>query len=285
VPVAVQTTLRRSFASNRQMRTCSIISAVALLTAAPDAAPAQRPGAAAEVVIIGTIHGETPKFTVDTLLGILDRVGPAVILVELDSSFLDSSSRIRPEFQAISLENVAVTRYSARTGTPLLPYELEGRNREYEQRDYFGRQRRLSATIEQLDRQGAFVPEAKGLLRELDDLSAVRDAIGADRAVVINSAASDTAIRRKQEYSYVGLRRIIELTPGLSDFADFWRWADEFWTRRNETMRTNIARIAAKFPGRRIVVMCGYEHRYYLRSLLRQDEAAGRLRLREYWEY
>ena len=251
----------------------------------PAAAPAQETGAAAEVVVVGTVHAATPRYSVDTLLAILDRVRPAVILVELDSSFFDDSSRIRPEYQSISLENAAVTRLSARTATPLRPYDIEGRNRTYEQHDYFARQRRLSETISRLDGQGALVPEAKGLLRELDDLSAIRDAIGADRPVVINSAASDAAIRLKQEYSYAGLRRIIELSPGLADFADFWKWADEFWTRRSETMHANIVRIAADFPGRQVVVICGYEHRYYLRSLLRQDDAAGRLKLREYWEY
>ena len=252
---------------------------------APVTARAQGTGAPAEVVVVGTVHNATPKFSVDTLLGILDRVRPAVILVELDSSFFDDSSRIRPEYQAVSLENVAVTRFSARTGTPLRPYDIEGRNRTYQQQDYFARQRRLSEAVGQADDRGSLVPEAKGLLRELDDLSAIRDAIGADRAGVINSAASDTAIKRKQEYSYAGLRRIIELSPGLAEFADFWRWADEFWTRRNETMRANIVRIAALFPGRRVVVICGYEHRYYVRSLLRQDEVAGRLTLREYWDY
>ena len=138
---------------------------------------------------------------------------------------------------------------------------------------------------ELLDRRGAFGAEAKGLLRELHDLSAIRDAIGADRALVINSATSDTAIRLKQEYSYAGLRRIIELSPGLADFADFQQWAAEFWTQRNETMDANIVRIAALFPGQRVAVICGYEHRYYLRSLLRNDETAGRLKLREYWNY
>ena len=251
----------------------------------PAAARAQGTNAPPEVVVVGTVHAATPRYSVDTLLAILDRVRPAVILVELDSSFFDDSSRIRAEYQGISMENAAVTRFSARTATPLRPYDVEGRNRTYEQHDYFARQRRMSQTIAQLDGQGALVPEAKGLLRELDDLSAIRDAIGADRAVVINSAASDTAIRQKQEYSYAGLRRIIELSPGLSGFADFWKWADEFWTLRNETMRANIVRVAAEFPARRVVVICGYEHRYYVRSLLRQDDAAGRLRLREYWEY
>jgi hypothetical protein len=262
---------------------------LALLTMATacvtGAALAQGPAAPAEVVVVGTVHAATPKFSVDTLLGVLGRVRPAVILVELDSSFFDDSMRLRPEYQAISLENVAVTRFATRTGTPLLPYDIEGRNREYERQDYFARQRQLNQTIGQLDDRGAFDAEAKGLLRELDDLSAVRDAIGADRAVVINSAASDTAIKEKQTYSYAGLRRVIALTPGLADYAEFWKRADEFWVRRNETMRANIARIAARYAGRRVVVICGYEHRYYLRALLRQDESAGRLTLHEFWEY
>jgi len=261
--------------------------AVAAIAAAgvPAAARAQTAGAPAEVVVIGTVHSPTPAYSGDSLLAILERLRPAVILVELDSTFFDDSSRLRPEFRAISMENAAASRYAERTGTPLWPYDVAGRNQEYERHDYFNRQRQMSQAIGRLDGQHGLGPEAQGLLRELDEVSALRDAIGADRPRVINSAAADSTIRLKQRYGYEGLARVIALTPALAEFTDFWGWAAAFWDRRNQAMRANIVRAAGRYPGRRIVVICGYEHRYYLRTLLREDDAAGRLGLREYWEY
>ena len=121
-------------------------------------------------------------------------------------------------------------------------------------------------------------------MRELDDLDNLRDAIGAETPRVINSAAADSVIRRKQEYAYAGLQRVIDLTPQLAEFSAFWQWAASFWRRRNEVMHASILREALRHPGERIVVICGYEHRYYLRALLAADAAAGRIALREYWE-
>ena len=233
--------------------------AAAVAVVAPPAARAQAP-APAEVVVVGTVHSETPVYTGDSL-------------------------RLRSEYRTISMENAAVSRYAERTGTPLRPYDIQGRNQEYQRHDYFNLQRRMSQAIGRLDDQHAFGAEAQGLLRELDDLSAIRDAIGADRPRVINSAASDTAIRHKQQAGSEGLARVLELTAPLAEYRDYWAWSSAFWIRRNEAMRANIVRAAAAHPGGRIVVICGYEHRYYLRTLLRDDDAAGRLKLREYWEY
>jgi hypothetical protein len=51
-------------------------------------------------------------------------------------------------------------------------------------------------------------------------------------------------------------------------------------------MIAHIRHYAAEFSGRRLVVLCGYEHRYYLRSHLydwREEPPA--YVVKEFWEY
>jgi len=50
-------------------------------------------------------------------------------------------------------------------------------------------------------------------------------------------------------------------------------------------MLRNIRRLASEFAGARIVVLCGFEHRYYLRSHLYDWQEEPGYRVREYWEY
>jgi hypothetical protein len=106
----------------------------------------------------------------------------------------------------------------------------------------------------------------------------------AERPEVINSAACDAAIELKQHYAFEGLARIVELTPELAEFKDFVKLSGDFWRRRNDAMVANILKRADEFAGKRIVVLCGLEHRYYLRSKLSERAAQGGIVVREFWE-
>jgi hypothetical protein len=40
----------------------------------------------------------------------------------------------------------------------------------------------------------------------------------------------------------------------------------EFWNTRNQTMAKNIIRVAERYPNKKIVVLTGFLHRYYIIS-------------------
>ena len=46
-------------------------------------------------------------------------------------------------------------------------------------------------------------------------------------------------------------------------------------------MARNIARYVVLYPGRRLVVLCGFNHRYYLRRELLKQQSKLPFRLRE----
>jgi hypothetical protein len=262
----------------RQSLIVLLIAAIGPVASAGDQKPT-------EMIVIGTVHKGTPNFTKDHLLRILERLNPAVILFEVDTSFIDKqTSQLLTQYRKLSLEAEAVTAFQDKFHVPLRPYDIEGRNRIYEQRHYFELQKELSEALGDLARQNKLGPEAKILFEEVAAAGRIVDALAQDRPEVINSTGCDAAIEHKHK-SLSHIRKIIELTPSLARFADHAQFTAEFWDKRNTTMAANILDQAKDFSGGRVVVLCGFEHRYYLRRLLKAAESKPGISLREFWSY
>jgi hypothetical protein len=189
------------------------------------------------------------------------------------------------KYRGVSLESKAATAYAKAAGARLRPFDIEGRNRFYQEHDYFNREMRLNREAGRLYAAGQLSAEARLLFEGLLSFSAVRDACGADRPEVFNSPACDLAVEKKHYYAFKGLGRIIELTPALKEMAPFWALADDFWARRNGEMVKNIVRHAKELRPRRAVVLTGFEHRAYLKKRLAERAAAEGFVLREYRDY
>lgn len=239
-----------------------------------------------EIVVISTVHNDTNYFKTETLVDILKKVNPDLILLEFDSSFFDSSFALLEKYQTISLESrAAATVMRQSSKIKVRPYDIEGRNKFYAEHNYFKSEAEFYGELSRLNDNNELSSEAKLLFEALISLSAIRDSCGAERPEVINSLACDTALEKKQDYSFKGIKRIIELTPALKKFDAFASLADDFWIRRNEEMVKNIIRYSKEFQGQRIVVLCGFEHRYYLRKRLKEQAAKEGFVLREYRDY
>lgn len=238
-----------------------------------------------EVVVIGTVHSPTARYTQETLEGLLKKIAPDLLLLEFDKSFFDNSFAILDKFKNVSMETKAVLAYQKTAKVGLRPYDIEGRNPFYQKHDYFNRETNLNQELGRLYSTNQLNAEAKAMLDSLFAVAQIRDACGQEGPSVINSGACDKAVEKKQYYAYKGIGKIIDLTPALKEHKAFWDLADAFWVRRNDEMVNNISRYAKEVAGKKVVVLCGYEHRYYLRTKLLERARAENFMLREYWEY
>jgi hypothetical protein len=69
--------------------------------------------------------------------------------------------------------------------------------------------------------------------------------------------------------------------PALSDLAAEFAFFRDEWQQRNQIMANKVASTARKHLSKRIVVLCGSEHRYILRELLSRQDAVC---LKEFYE-
>jgi hypothetical protein len=237
------------------------------------------------VVIVGTVHNGTNNFNVRALTGILERVKPDLILVELDSSFLTPSMLLKPEFQSISVENGAVTDYLQTHRVAIRPYDIEGRNGIYERHNYFHRQRDLSKALDQAERDSLLRGEAATLLDAIIRFDGISRAFASETPEVLNSTACDVAMESKQYYANEGMVDIVKSVSALKDFTEFVKFKRDFWIARNNTMVTKIMEWVKLLRPNTVVVLCGFEHRYYLLEALKKRSALDAFKLKEYWTY
>jgi hypothetical protein len=239
----------------------------------------------AKIIVMGTVHSSSDNFDPGKLAAIIDRIGPDLILVELDSSFFTPGMAFKPETIGLSLENKAVSIYLKDHKVPVRPYEIEGRNRIYQEHDYFRLQKELSAALKKAVQDSILVPEANTLLESLHRFDEISYTASLDHPGVFNSETCDRAMESKQFYAGEGLCRIVALTPSLAKFSEFCKFKHDFWVTRNNAMVDNIINRVREFHPKTVLVICGFEHRYYLRNGLREKSSREAILLKECWAY
>ncbi|MCJ7822703.1 MAG: DUF5694 domain-containing protein, partial [Armatimonadetes bacterium] len=181
-------------------------------------------------------------------------------------------------------ENAVADRAASALGAPLLPFDRENRDEHYAQTHYHEREERASASLE------AWLSQLAAHDSDSTDLRTARLAEHATNAQLdldhharpetINSPAYDHLIRIKHSLWDHILPALMADHPDHQQAARDFQFLRDEWTERNNIMTDNIAAIAAEYPGRRIAVLTGSEHRYLLRDLLTPNPA---ITLAEFW--
>src|SRR5690606_1691730 len=110
-----------------------------------------------------------------------------------------------------------------------------------------------------------------------------------------NNSKTDSIAEKRQYYQYQKLLEITNERPEFSEnyvtkpdgknisYKDGFKLMSKFWDLRNQTMAKNIYDIVEKYPNKKIVVLTGFLHRYYLIKQLRELNS-GNFRIREFYE-
>lgn len=237
-----------------------------------------------EIVIIGTVHEETENFRIQDLVGILKRVKPDVILFELPAEMMTPSYEFKETLN--SLEQGAVIEYVRISGANIRPYDIDGRNAFYQRTNYFERSRQCNDELDVQINKKKMSPEAQKIVDSLLAANARLNAIEMSDPMTINSFQADAAINERQWLVNQGIPEIVRLTQDLKGCETFWDLSSAEWIRRNNQMVANIKRYSVEFQGKRLVVICGLSHRYYLRSHLYDwRDKPPAYTLKEYWQY
>jgi len=255
-----------------------------------------------EIVIIGTLHGghnKTQEYTTQHLKRIILDLKPAAVLQELPPTIVSKNGegipmatitadgRVSRELVnpgSSSPELLVIDEAARELGVREFPYDREGLNEFYRKSKYDERMAKLNASLmdrtQQLTKDGPKSIEDKIYMLLMN--AVIADArLKSASPRVINSEAYDSVIRIKHAIFHDIIPTMLAEDPGRKDLvAEFHFFRDE-WQTRNGIMAENIARIAAEFPGKRLVVTTGTEHRYMLRDLLAKRPSID---LKEFWE-
>lgn len=235
------------------------------------------------IIIVGNVHQAVPNYNADTLYNILDKVKPDIILHELDSSFFDSDFKFIEK--RTSNEYLASIKYVEKNPTvKLRPYDFEGRN---QYRLEIGARPTDVLSIQLIDSlytEKLLTNSHMKIYKNFRILSDSIISIALKTSKHFNNSKTDRIINKRQYYQYKMLPRILNEREEFSNhfhikpngkkinYRNGFQMASNFWDLRNQTMAKNILKVSEQNKGKKIVVLCGFMHRYYILCELKKGK-------------
>lgn len=249
-----------------------------------------------EVIVIGNIHQPVPNYNSDTLLTILQKLKPDFLLQEIDHSFFNADYTFKKP--PTENEGIASVKYiQQHPKTQMRPFDFEGRN-EYRKINGFNPTEGLAIKLlDSLYRQKKLTKRQARIYKTYNDLLEPLKIAASKDPVTFNNSYNDRQSQRRQYYQY---QKLLSVMQNRSEFSDTYfvkpngekisyvkgfQLASEFWDLRNKTMALNILQVAKDYPGKRIVVLTGFMHRYYIiRELKMHTEANTNIVIKEFYD-
>lgn len=215
------------------------------------------------IIITGTVHIETDNFKSDTLLQLIKKVKPDIILVETDSSYFTPDFELKEDIMNEFPETRALTEYKKIQNVRLIPYDIKGRDM------FLNNDERINIRNKILDRisylsKNTFLSDTSSVWINYKSLIRLAYKLSDTNLTYINSFDASFEIDSINTATYEGIGNLILTIPELNQYTDFWNKEKDFWNRRNENMLVNIKTIIKENSGDRILLICGFAHKNYL---------------------
>ena len=234
-----------------------------------------------DLIIIGTVHEPMPNFNADSLLNILEKLNPDILLQEVDSSFLTKDFK----YKSVWNENevMATVRYVDKHPETLIrPFEFEGRNSYKSQRGISQAETPADKLLDSLFGTNELSRRHKKIVERYKKLTDSLVSLAHRSPYCLNNSRTDDLARQRQFYQHHKIRKIVnerkEFTERfvktsnneLITLREGYNRICDFWDLRNKTMAKNIYKMMVLYPDKKMVVLTGFFHRYYLIEELRK---------------
>lgn len=231
------------------------------------------------IYIIGNVHDSTLNYNSETLFKILDNIKPDIILHEVDSLIMENyKNGINSSGNEIEASNLFIKKYP---NTIRLPYDFE-RKKEYKRRTGIIPVDDLTTDlIESLNSKGLLSRIDKKNYNKYIKLTNELFEISKMKPKKFNNKKTDFIVKKRQKYQYKKLLNIVKNRDEFKEkfvikpnnekisYREGYILACKFWDIRNRIMAKNIINIIESNPSKKIVVLTGFMHRYYLIDLLK----------------
>lgn len=234
-----------------------------------------------EVHILGTVHFETDQIKRDNFYSYLDSVSPDIILYESDTKTLNRMLNKTDFFwqfmSAFKSGNkvesfISIKYIKQHPEAKVLPYEWEEFIDYQFKHNLSTNTSKLINSVLRLYRENLLTSEQSSVVKKYLAVNKSYWKISRNSKNItdINNETTDNIIRERQLYLYKYLPEIVKEKKELEEFKDFITIHMEYWDVRNKAMVKNILNQIKLNPNKKIVVLNGYTHRYYLMDELKK---------------
>lgn len=226
-----------------------------------------------KLYIVGTMHNQANNLVEADLYQLLCEIRPDIILFEFP---IEAENEMMQWLDATieagcGLEARVLKRYMEDHPLILKPYDIMGRNNYYENHRFpFIEQDREIVLADLLQRH-----DVSPLTKSLNEMNGALDQMfwgDLDKLSLkeINNSDSDRRVKHQIALSLAINRALMGLTPELMPYIDiFERW-ENYELRRERSMARNILAYNDQYSDSKIVVICGFFHRFAIIELLKK---------------
>ncbi|NML70732.1 ChaN family lipoprotein [Chryseobacterium sp. RP-3-3] len=233
-----------------------------------------------EIYVIGNIHDSVPNYHPKILFDILDKVKPDITLHEVDSQGMkEYENGIKITENEIKASNAYLKKHPK---TLRFPFDFEGRNQYRKDRGMVPTDNLSVKLLDSLYKAKKLSHSEVKIYENFSNLTKELMKIAELSPENFNNATTDQISGKRQNAQYSELLKIIEARPEFAkrfvvkpngekiSYRDGFKLMSGFWDLRNQTMAKNIYKIAETHPGKKIVVLTGFLHRYYILKELKR---------------
>ena len=235
-----------------------------------------------EVYVVGSMHFETNKFKRDNLYTYINKVSPSIILYESDKQTVnrmvnrtDFFNQFMNAFQnGKRIENFVALRYlKNHPEAKVLGYEWEERDRFHYKHNYRKNMGKLIGMAPKFNREKALSNEESDAMSDYFTIYKKYINLGNSRTLYdFNNPIADSIIKIRQEFVYDKIPQILKTKELSDELREFLPVHMSYWDTRNMAMVNNILNQIKNNPNKRIAILTGYSHRYYLIDELKKLE-------------
>lgn len=237
------------------------------------------------VIIMGTNHDGNKQLTIQSMLNMVKRINPDILLLEYDSTIISNCNIDRvwgvktAEFLGIwknPLEYRVARKYKEiKDSVCIAPFDIYIPNRQ-KYIDYL-------ATMEYSHLQALKKMNADGLLsnedkNDFNQYDAINDAIInlLDSSLLIMNRPSLTDTIENVIYKEKHLiRRITMNYPSLQPYSNWFSGQVDYWEERSKGINNNILKALNANSNKTILIITGLMHKSDIENFLRKKELAS----------
>lgn len=237
-----------------------------------------------KLCVIGILDNSNSKYDANYFYSIIDNFNPDVILYECDSIFFTDNFHfdtiVCPTIFS-SVETVAIDSYQHDHQVKVRPFDIEGRNKFYTDNNYFEKETSMFNDIGLALSENKIAPEN---LSNFDILWSVLSLYKINKYTLeeINSRVFQDFTEYKHAIVHDLLIDIISKNDALLSWKDYAILRKEYWDKRNNAMVVNISNFIKEFDGKRILVVTGAEHKFFIENYFTKPEFES-LSIIDYW--
>lgn len=247
-----------------------------------------------ELIVIGTVHFPTKNINTDTIYKVLENLKPDLILMESDMSNFNPDFTFKKTYNENEWNSVLKYRTNFKN-TLFRPIEFEGRN-DYRRQNGIENSDAVFNEINVLDSLSSLSAKHKKIWNRFIELSNSLNEFDNSTLKEINSNAVENLVNERQFYQYRKLNEIVNendqfaklkietVTKDSISLRELYKRYCYFEELRNRTIIDNILKWQSKYPNKKIVVLIGFYHKYFIVNELKWKQKDNNFELKEYYK-